>query len=157
RSSACAAAPASASNRRGISRITACKRARCPRASIVDGIGTQAGPTRRARSRRRARGRRRLTLGARGHYARRMLRAASLLTCLVPLLAAWGHAGGNSSASSSTSGTGGAATTSTTSTAGTGGTPAVPTVPYVYVGADDDTISAFLLDRATGTLTPKGS
>jgi 6-phosphogluconolactonase len=98
------------------------------------------------------------------HYARAMIRAGSLLACLVPLIAGCGHSGGSSTTtSSSTAGSGGATTTSSATTGGSGGTggtggakPAA-TVPYVYVGADDDTISVFVLDRTTGDLAPKGS
>lgn len=102
------------------------------------------------------------------------MRPANLLSCAVPLLVACGGGGGGTGgrASSTTAGNGGASTsgttsmsTSTSSTAstggsggstGTGGGKPVATVPYVYVGAEDDTISVFLLDRATGALALQG-
>lgn len=100
------------------------------------------------------------------------MRRASLTPYLLPLLVACGgggHAATSASASSAVSsaagsgggGSGTSATTTTTTTSasssssGAGGKPG-GTTPYVYVGADDDTISVFALDRATGVLDPRG-
>src|SRR5262245_40573683 len=93
-----------------------------------------------------------------------------ILSCVFLLLACGGDEDGtnstsSSSGSSSSSGVGAASSASSTGSgvgggggdAGAGGGEPVATVPFVYVGASDGTIAQFLLDRATGALTPQGS
>ena len=93
------------------------------------------------------------------------MRRSALMPCLLPLLVACGGGGhaatsaSASSAASSSAGSGGSGATTTSTSVGSGGSGGgkpVATTPYVYLGADDDNISVFLLDRATGALEPRG-
>src|SRR5690349_11777956 len=67
-----------------------------------------------------------------------------------PASASTAGSGGHGTSTGPAGGAGGGA-------AGGGGGTAVAGVPFVYVGASDDRIHVFLLDRSTGALEPKGT
>jgi len=94
------------------------------------------------------------------------MRIRALLPCALLLLACGDDetsGSPSSSAAASTAGTGASTSATSTGTGGSGATGSgggggqpVETVPWVYVGASDDSISVYLLDRVTGALTPQG-